>query len=444
MIGYYVWTLFIRRPIRIIFVVFGMIIAILLVAVIVLGLQNAKRVLVNDLLKEQIAVNRILISNTAVPVSSFAGLDEALSSIGIQKSEESKTRTQITPELVQRMRERENIREVEGVIDLSSQFTYTIADTEVSRPSVVGRSLSEQSRQFRETWGNVNSYTANEVIISRGLIEEIETLQSPSEAIGTSVQIRYQRSSKKQRTQDLSGRAELLPGSVDEKLTIVGVYQSEVLSYDMILSGEKAARIMQQAGEYSTVADYYEENPYDIAFVFAKRGHIEEVKRWLNTSYSFKAIVTQKEQLQFLDQFIRILEIALLSFGIVSAIVAGVSVTSIIMMNVYEQQLSIGIMKASGASSIQIGSIFILYSICLGLLASGIALGVLWGLVALADPIIVDLLDQQNISVEQFFRISPTFIGTVVGITTLVSMLAGLYPSLKASFIDPKRMLTYD
>jgi ABC-type antimicrobial peptide transport system permease subunit len=113
-------------------------------------------------------------------------------------------------------------------------------------------------------------------------------------------------------------------------------------------------------------------------------------------------------------------------------------------MSIYEQTKEIGIIKAIGASNFQVLVIFLIQSAIIGLIGGLLGLGITFGLMKLADPFIVNLLNDQGFSVLNFFNFRWDYAAYIVLGSILIGILAGLYPAYKASRLDPVKALRYE
>lgn len=119
-----------------------------------------------------------------------------------------------------------------------------------------------------------------------------------------------------------------------------------------------------------------------------------------------------------------------LTLATVGAVVAAISVAAIMLINVVERVPEIGLRRALGASRKAIAVQFLLESTTVGFV-SGVV-GILLGLVALHTAATVrDWIPVMSATVP--------VLG--LGVGTLIGMLAGVYPAIKASLISPSTSL---
>ena len=133
--------------------------------------------------------------------------------------------------------------------------------------------------------------------------------------------------------------------------------------------------------------------------------------------------------------------------------VSGFGILAIFYMVVTDKTRDIGVLKALGASSTGIMSIFLMYGLSLGIVGSG--LGMILGLIVtwnvnevasglsyiLGRPVF-------DPDIYYFYKlpydISPWTIGWIVGGTLLISVLASVLPARRASKLQPVESLRYE
>ncbi len=122
-------------------------------------------------------------------------------------------------------------------------------------------------------------------------------------------------------------------------------------------------------------------------------------------------------------------EVALLA-GLLALTVGGIGIANVMSISVIQRSAEIGIRRAVGHSRSTIGAQFLLESLFVGVLGGivGAALGILvvYGVSALAGWVVV---------------IAYAEIPIWMGLALLVSVMAGLYPSIKAARLEPLETL---
>lgn len=153
--------------------------------------------------------------------------------------------------------------------------------------------------------------------------------------------------------------------------------------------------------------------------------------------------------LQAVDMEIAILNVLL--FMIIA--VSGFGILAIFYMVVTDKTRDIGILKALGASSWGVMSIFLMYGLSLGIVGAG--LGMLLGLVFVCNiNEIADLLgrmlghDVFPPDIYYFYQIpydiSFSTVGWIVGGALIIAVLASVFPAWYASRLQPVESLRYE
>ncbi len=140
-----------------------------------------------------------------------------------------------------------------------------------------------------------------------------------------------------------------------------------------------------------------------------------------------------------LEKNIMFLTIALIVF------VAALNIIATLILMVMEKTRDIGILIAMGATSKNIKKIFFLQGSMIGVIgtAAGVALGLFWCWLANTFRLIKIPVDIYQISFVPF-HIKPLDLLLIIGITLLISLVSTLFPSHRASKVDPVIALKYE
>jgi len=62
----------------------------------------------------------------------------------------------------------------------------------------------------------------------------------------------------------------------------------------------------------------------------------------------------------------------------------------------------------------------------------------------ISDPYLVEILNDNNFNVEQFFQINWGLTIIIILSSIAVGIIAGVYPSIKAAKLDPVKALSFE
>lgn len=162
----------------------------------------------------------------------------------------------------------------------------------------------------------------------------------------------------------------------------------------------------------------------------------------INISYSdYMKRITQE-----FSTFVEILSKVLIIFALISLLVSSIMIGIISYISVLERRKEIGILRSIGARRVDVSRIFIAETMLIGL-ASGI-LGII-GAYLLSEPIsiIVKNIIKENASVTtglssfKIVQFEPTYIVLIIIGSIILTVIAGLLPTIYASFQKPIKAL---
>lgn len=143
------------------------------------------------------------------------------------------------------------------------------------------------------------------------------------------------------------------------------------------------------------------------------------------------SVLTQEQTLSTVSQITQVLTLALGGIAAISLVVGGVGVMNIMLVSVTERTREIGLRKALGAQSRDIRNQFLIEAVTLSGL--GGILGIILGIIL-------------SFIVGQFIQTSITWWSMVLsfGVSTLVGIIFGVAPAVRASRLDPIEALRYE
>lgn len=152
----------------------------------------------------------------------------------------------------------------------------------------------------------------------------------------------------------------------------------------------------------------------------------------------------------FLDQANRIftvLQVMLSSVGLLALLVASIGIVNTMIMAIYERTREIGILKAIGSSNGDVLRMFMFEAGMIGLLGGivGVICGWLLGLAL--NAFIPEYFKGQGVPLpagSAFFVVTWELVAGALVFSTLVGIIAGLYPAFRAARLDPLAALRHE
>jgi putative ABC transport system permease protein len=170
--------------------------------------------------------------------------------------------------------------------------------------------------------------------------------------------------------------------------------------------------------------------------------HLDAVKATLKQwGYSTFALIDQLEEIK--KGFI-ILDLFLLAIAMIGITVASLGIVNTMVMSILERYREIGIAKAVGASDRDIMKIFFFEAAAIGFVGGLMGLLLGW-LVSMIINVVVNLITaEQGVPHIDYFSFPIWLSLGAVTFSVCVSLLAGVYPTLRAARVDPVVALRHD
>lgn len=143
------------------------------------------------------------------------------------------------------------------------------------------------------------------------------------------------------------------------------------------------------------------------------------------------------------DRIFQAIQIILSVFGAVALVVSAIGMFNTMTIALLERTQEIGIMKSLGASRQDIWKLFLAESVIIGFL--GGAVGIILGLSGtyLVNEGVNFLASRYSGQQVSLFYTSPNFVFFIIIFSTVVGFITGLYPSRRASRLNPLEALRY-
>jgi putative ABC transport system permease protein len=291
-----------------------------------------------------------------------------------------------------------------------------------------------------------SSPTANEVIVQQDFAKRLE----PSgDLIGKDITVRY--AERRSTTDDPSGSGFSITRT-ERTFHVVGIIEEEPFGGMRMISRARlflptataeSMNLMQMADTQQMMKAGAQARVYTMLTVRVKNSSQAEqvqdaIKRMKFGTYSFlDATKNIRRFFAILDGFLGI-------FGSLALAVASLAIVNTLVMAVLERRREIGIMKALGASDVDIRKIFFAEAAAMG--AAGGVLGVLlgWGIGRVINAGTNFWLARNKLPAENFWFVPWWLVLSAIVFAIGVSILSGLYPASRAAKLDPVQALRYE
>lgn len=215
-------------------------------------------------------------------------------------------------------------------------------------------------------------------------------------------------------------------------LKIVGISQFGIAEYDNTMSYTSLATAQKLLGESTNYVTDIQVKLFDITTA-------PSVAVEFQNKFEIDAIDYQTANSQF-ETGSTVRSIISYAVGVVLLIVAGFGIYNILNMMIFEKMDSIAILKATGFSGNDVKWIFILLALIIGLV--GGVFGLIFGFVFSS---IIDVIPFETASLPTIktypIKFNPLFYVIGIVFALLTTIIAGLFPALKASKIDPVEII---
>lgn len=320
---------------------------------------------------------------------------------------------------IEKFRNLSNVVQVSPSLDVVGNISYKTSTIE---GVIYGKNADYLSLEEVETnAGGV--YTNNQekkVIINQTVANQLKI--SGNGAIGKTITLKMAIPAEYLKGDEVTAKVK------EEKFVIAGVLKNDGSPYVYIpLEQFKMLGVTKYSGAKLKVND---------------KKNVDMTKRQLE-NIGFKA-TTLKETVDQINQFFQVFQLILLSFGVIAVIVAAIGMFNTLTISLLEKTREISFMKVMGTTKGDIWKLFFSEALLIGVV--GTSLGILSGMLIgnSINTFLIDLaLRTGNKPVQIFY--TPMIVIFITFITAaVVSFLTGIYPSFRATRIDPLESMRYE
>lgn len=223
----------------------------------------------------------------------------------------------------------------------------------------------------------------------------------------------------------------------NKKFKVIGIMQSagDPEMDQAVLMPIKTLRDVYDLGDELTMA-YVKAADTDKVDAVAKR-----IEDKLDDKYGEDAYMamTSEQLMERVGTIFSLLSLFLGAIASISLLVAGVGITNTMFMSVMERTREIGVMKAVGATNARIMEIFLIESALIGFIG-----GVIGCTVGLIISYGISVASVYFLPISLQFTIPLWLIAVGLGFSTVVGIVAGVWPARRAAKMNPVDALRYE
>ncbi len=423
----YALDLVLRRKLRTFLTSLGITIAVMLMTFILFGMTDLKTAILSEFTSR---FNQQDLYVSGKDNLSFSGMAVAPS-----KNKEEKKEKIMNSKTVEDIKKIDGVLAVEPMLSIDGLDMYLENDkTPYPLKYVASADLKGTHQIYKKFHGNDDTLGDNEIFVSDFVVSFFETTNE--DIIGKKIIAKSSSS---------GSFFSFVPKSMMNKeysFTVKGVVETGNDAF--WVNNNTALNMLVDLGDFENKEDYLNNIGYFQLLVSTKDGTTEDIEKKLKDDMGLY-VISSESILSLIETMTAGLTIALVLFGSISALVASIGIINTMVMSIYEQTKEIGIIKAMGASNIQVLVIFLIQSGIIGFIGGALGLTITFLMMKVSDPLIVNILNEQGFSgLDSFFHFQPLNALYITLSSILVGVLAGIYPARKASKLDPVVALRYE
>nr|QNO53116.1 hypothetical protein GJIJNDME_00001 [Methanosarcinales archaeon ANME-1 ERB6] len=148
--------------------------------------------------------------------------------------------------------------------------------------------------------------------------------------------------------------------------------------------------------------------------------------------------MTMSSMIEMMGDIFKIIRGVLVVIAAIALVVASIGIMNTMLMSVMERTHEIGVMKAIGAKSSDVLSLFLLESSMVSLVGGVAGCGLGWG-----GAVFLSFLASAASGLEIAAIVKPEVILGGIAVALIVGVLSGFYPARKASKMSPVEAVRY-
>lgn len=326
----------------------------------------------------------------------------------------------VNDEALEKFKGLANVVGVEPQSELVGTFSIKSSSVE---GVVYGKNLEylELEEVTFESGNKYSSDESKEVIINKTAAKQLG-FEDPSKLIGTDINVVMNISS------ELLEEGNEKPISIDEDYEIIGILANEDSPYVYM--------------PLNVIKGYGLVNYSSAKIKVSNKEHTDTAKQQIeNLGYKTTAL---KDTVDQINQFFAIFQLILLAFGSIAVIIAALGMFNTLTISLLEKTREISFMKIMGTTSSDIWKLFIAEALIIGIIGGiiGITIGLAVG--GLLNGFIASLAESTGNKTVQIFYAPISFILITFFTALGISFITGIYPSYRASKIDPLEAMRYE
>lgn len=273
-----------------------------------------------------------------------------------------------------------------------------------------------------------NSYMSseNEIMLSNAAVNFLE-LDNPEDAIGKQVTLMINLTFNNQNIQ------------INKTVTISAIIDVSLFSNMMVMYVDyNFLNNCVKDAQYSSGFEITGLKPSQLYIQTDSEKTTNQINNYINKNRLDLTGSVEEQLASMFGEMMSTFSIGLAIISGISLIVALIMILVVLYMSVAERTKEIGVLKSIGARKKDIKLIFSTESLLIGIL-SGIV-GIIFSLIIGGVLIIVlkSILGFAPLSMNWYFFL------IAIGLSTIISLLAGLYPASKAAKLDPVESLRHE